>query len=212
MGASMMEHANIVTLEVIDWQMGGGTHYTGHLIGYQGETGDSYERHQVTHALTAKEALTLNKLDECRPYMAKHKPGEISDRFETYEQLCAAAAKVYKTFFPKAKALTVGSFAVCDAQKCLAGPKSFKIACNKIYEKARRIGGYERSPKTMECLFRRYRKLVKTLNETTPAPECGECGAELTEPADIKAGFHPCCAQEMNEVMTHNAENPDDPI
>lgn len=163
----MSDHGKIVTLEVISWAYAlGGEHYTGSIIGYTSrkyrKDGSDYLRVEIKHRLTAGEAKKLNKKDGARG-LSLHKPGEKSNRFETQRQLELEAAKQYKKHFPKALALNVGSFAVCNPERVIAGPRTFVTAANRLIKQQEKCGGYGHNPLEMERILRAYEKLVRAL-------------------------------------------------
>lgn len=122
----------IVTLEVTCWAFSiGGEHYTGYVRGYK--KGGEYHQVEVSHKLTAKQALALNKKDDVKGGCGRHKPGGISGRFDTRAQIERAAIATYKKKFPDAVVLNLGDACVADVQKVLVGPDWFKDGANEMY-------------------------------------------------------------------------------
>jgi len=140
-----------------------GEHYTGKIVG--DDINGKYQRYEVQHALSAKEALSLNKKDEGRGMFGNmYKPGDMSDKFWTEQQLYRAAIRVYRQYFPDAIALITGSFCIADPQYVLDGPLVFKKKTNKLRDELLAIGGYEGNDDRANEIFNEYRKLLKTLD------------------------------------------------
>jgi len=158
-----MSDGRLVFLEITSWAFSlGGEHFTGRIVGYRDGKYSDFDAVQVQHKLTAKEAKALNKKDGARGF-SLHKPGHESDRFETPDQLRRSAIAIYKREFPHAKALMEGRGAVANAQRCIDGPQDFMEAVNLIVEQQKACGGYERNPRKMDALLRKFDALTKAL-------------------------------------------------
>jgi len=75
---------SIAYLDVTDWGPWGGEHFAGLL---RWRVGKRSFRHQLTHPLSAAEAIQINKKDGSATY----KPGSISMRYSTEDDLIADA-------------------------------------------------------------------------------------------------------------------------
>lgn len=151
----------VVTLEVTCWSFSlGGEHYTGSVKGYQAK--GKFHSMEITHKLTAKQALALNKKDGSK-WGGRHKPGDDSGRFDTRAQIERKAIATFQKAFPHAIVLNTGSGCVADAQRVLVGPEWFKDAANELHAMREKVGGYEGDEATCTKLFHAYRKLLAEL-------------------------------------------------
>ncbi len=97
-----MNPNSIVVLEIGCWSFSiGGEHYYGHLHGY---IKNKYESMELSHPLTLKEVKYLNKKDSRRTYEV----GDMSERFETEDEVRERAKKVWKDLFPESLVLMEG--------------------------------------------------------------------------------------------------------
>jgi hypothetical protein len=136
----------LVYVDITCWSYSlGGEHFSARLVWTDAD--GKYYSIELEHPLSSKEALALNKKDGSRGMSLLHRPGEMSYRFFSKEQLCSYAIKHYKEYSPDAIALVKGSSAVADPQCILDGPKAFKDAVNKLWLEHERIGGYEGNEK-----------------------------------------------------------------
>ena len=160
----------IVTLRITWWGVSlGGTHFTGEIRGADGiePHGKSFE---IQRPMTGKEAKALNKKDETRGGGFRWKPGTVSGRFDTEEQLIAVARKQWRGAFPQAEVLQRGDHAVGDPQEVLEGPSWFKERANLLHRVRNMGGGYEGNEALATACFRAYRVIVKLLNEGKRLP------------------------------------------
>lgn len=130
----MNKRALITTLEVLYWGVAlGGEHYTGTLKGY---TDMGFKSYKVEHKLSQKEATYLNKKDCTNSRFFVYRKGQLSDRFETLDQLEREAVKIYKKEFPFSIVLVLkrGSVSVCSPEKILDGPEPFKTDVNDMVD------------------------------------------------------------------------------
>jgi hypothetical protein len=130
----------VAYLDVTCWAASaGGEHYTGAI---KLDKGNGMATHEVEHPLTAKEALYLNKKD--RTSYCHHRPGELSPRYKTEEQLCRHAVKLFlskykgiliKGFYGRASATPI----IC----CSRGLEKKMERLNELAMEWEHIGGYD---------------------------------------------------------------------
>lgn len=137
------------------------THYYGKLNFYDSRS--KYISIELKRKLSAKEAKALTEKDrgDYDWYKSTHKAGELSDRFDSIEQVRAFAVKHYKKLVPGAKVLIVGQWGVCDPQECLDGPAELKLSINNHFQLFERCGGYEGNEKEATFLYKSFQKLLK---------------------------------------------------
>lgn len=145
-----------IVLEISSWAGTsiGAEHYYGRLMGY---ADNKITYVELKKTLTQREADCLNKKDES---YVKLKQGDESTRFNSKKEIREKAIEIWKQHFPYDEFLLEGRFAVCNPQKCLVAPDGLKDKINSLYEEQERIGGYERSPKRTEEIYREYTKLI----------------------------------------------------
>jgi hypothetical protein len=128
----------ITYLEIGCWKGFGGEHYWGQ-VKYKDHTIKGWD---VEHPLSAKEAKYLNKKDETSGF-SRHKPGEMSERFETREELVAFTAKEVKKRHPES-VLVVGSVCSASPHEIVMAPERFKSrvkVMNKMWVKFESLYG-----------------------------------------------------------------------
>ena len=105
----------VIVLEIHSWaDISIGVHYYGALHG------DGGERYPITRKLSKAAAFKLNR-HYCNSGYT-YKVGDISEQFDTHDQVCRVARRVWKDLFPKGEVLLEGSFGCADPQRCLDGP------------------------------------------------------------------------------------------
>ena len=127
----------VVYLHITSW---GGEHFYGNLR-RDGET------KELKHTLTASEADRLNRHD--REHWEK---GEEVNKFFFKNRVIRKAIKQYKEMFPGAITLVHGSFAICDPQTVLDGPREFMEAINDLVFRAEEIGGWNGDEVEMQSI------------------------------------------------------------
>lgn len=135
-------------------------HYYGRLHFYAGR--NKYHNVEVKRKLSAKEARALTKLDQGNYDWMKstHKAGDLTDRFDSIEDLRGFAVRHYKTLVPGAEVLIVGSWGVCDPQECLDGPDDLKLSINNHFMLFERCGGHDGDAKEADFLYKSFQKLL----------------------------------------------------
>ena len=101
LGSGSCSEALVVTLEVTCWSFSlGGEHYTGSVKGYQSK--GKFHSMKVTHRLTAKQALALNKKDGSK-WGGRHKPANEMNAmrkkvggYEGDEETCTKLFHAYR--------------------------------------------------------------------------------------------------------------------
>lgn len=126
---------NTITLEVIEWAMGGGEHLTGKLNYY--DTDDKYQSKKLRYKLTESQAVKLNKSDSIRKW--RHDVGEESDRFFSYPQIFKVAIKKAKEINPNLTILFMGSWTTSMNEIVWMEDKKSKEKLNEIYVKYNKI-------------------------------------------------------------------------
>ena len=147
-----------VTLHISSWRgiSFGAQHYYGSLH-YSGE--GVYEERKLRRVLTAKTAKILNDQRGCTEEenrYARFHAGESTECFDSETHVRLAALRKWKKEFPDAVFLLEGQSAVCDPQKCLAGPKDLKKTINAFYLASEKTGGYEGDEKEMSRITDEY--------------------------------------------------------
>lgn len=95
---------------------------------------------ELTHPLTSGEARRLTvKSRGAIPY----EKGEMSEKFESKQQLIDCAIASYKTHFPDADMLVLGRRAILDPQPVLDGPEPVKSQINAMVARAEVIDYYD---------------------------------------------------------------------
>lgn len=151
----------VVTLEIKTWNgiSLGATHYYGTLLGY---VNGEYKRVDVEKVMTATDARKLNKKDDWDGYRA----GRKTQRFDTREDVIKAARDEWRTYFPKAKMLTMGQFAA-GGPKEIIGCDNEEIAAAgmKLYALAEKIGWWDKRANyaVMDCISDAWDVLIATL-------------------------------------------------
>ena len=145
-----------VVLEITSWQgmSLGATHYYGKLKGYD-ERGDALFV-DIEKPLTEKESKRLSEKDDCT-----YRAGTLTSRFDSKQEIIDIAMDKWKTYFPAAEFLLQGQWACADPQNCLIAPDGLKEKINKLYLESKEIGGYEKSPKRTEEIFKEYQNLIR---------------------------------------------------
>ena len=119
-------------LQISCWAGFGGEHYCG-TIKIDGDTTDN--DWEVKHPMSAKEAKYLNKKDEISEW-ARYKPGTLTERFETRDELVSFAVKEFKAKYPDG-ILIRGSACSMSPHEIIYAPDKFKtrvIVMNKFAE------------------------------------------------------------------------------
>lgn len=153
----------IATLELNCWSFAlGGEHYFGRIHFYDNK--GEYQREEILHPLSIKEATYLNKKNKTRS-ICLYKPGDMSPSFETKDEVIKYAIKMFREICPHCRVLNRGSFACADPQEVLIGPKWFKDQTNKLVAKKEAVGGYERNTEVCEEIFGQYCELIAKLHK-----------------------------------------------
>lgn len=125
----------IVCLEVSSW-VGisiGASHCYGHLKGYNG---GEFRCHEISRKLSDQEAKILNEIDRHESY----EEGSETERFNDEQSVINEAVKIWRDFFPNAKILVNGQFAILEPKTILDGDINAKHISKlnkitKMYEK-----------------------------------------------------------------------------
>jgi hypothetical protein len=94
------------------------------------------ERVELKKKMDAKQAAYLSTKDY------KYHAGEITERFNSENEILDIAIKLWKKYYPEADVLLEGSSGVLDPQKCLDGPSILKKRINELWQQSREIGGW----------------------------------------------------------------------
>jgi hypothetical protein len=145
-----------VFIEITSWQgiSLGATHYYGKLKGYDDNNEVLFI--DIEKPLGEKEAKKLSKKDDFT-----YREGTLTARFDSKQEVIDIAIEKWKTYFPNAEFLIQGEWAIADPQNCLIAPNGLKEKINKLYLESEEIGGYEKSPKRMDEIFREYQNLIR---------------------------------------------------
>lgn len=136
----------------------GAEHYYGKIVFYENH---EFQRVELKHILTAKEARYLTKKDEA--WGAKFRKGMTTERFESKEEIVRQAKKLWKKAFPKAHVLLYGSSGVASIQPwldCRPGLEKLMAHVNVLYRIREKRGGYEQDPEAADAIDRKYWKLT----------------------------------------------------
>jgi len=151
-----------VTLEISSW-VGvsiGAQHAYGSLHFYDAEL--EYRRIRLSRKLTKETAEKLNEQrnEDRSDNLARFVSGDETECFDTYAHVRRTAKRVWKALCPDAVVLLEGSWAVCDPQKCIAGPDEIRKEINRLYRKGVAIGGYEGDEAAMDRIFKEYQAYI----------------------------------------------------
>lgn len=123
-------------LEIHCWKGFGGEHYWG-VVTPKDYTKDKWE---VKHPMSAKEAKYLNQKDGTLLFSSKHKPGDLTERFETREELVDSTTKQFSKMYPDGVLLR-GSVCVASPLEILYSPAKFKSRVNVLNKLWREFEG-----------------------------------------------------------------------
>lgn len=127
---------NVVNVEISSYRgvSLGAEHYYASLSFYDAD--GEYKIKELRHRLTAKQAKALNKKDGVS---GCYKPGNMTERFDTAEDIQQIAIETFKELVPHAIVLTCGRSAVVAPQLVLVGPKGYKAKVNKLAERYKEL-------------------------------------------------------------------------
>jgi len=176
----------IVVLEIQSWTgiSVGAEHFYGKM--HYGSYGEDEKKVDIEKPMTSSEAKYINEKDEHILFGSRYKKGDPTGRFNSPDEIRKIALKEWKKHFPKAQILTEGSHAVCDPQKVLDAPKTIKPVLDRLYEKAKAIGGYEGNEREMMKISDEWDIfMTRWLEDETPLDELLE-GEMIQVKAKIK--------------------------
>jgi hypothetical protein len=137
----------------------GAEHYYGKII----FTDKSIERFDLQHPLTQKEAIHLNKKDGDIKIFHRYKRGELSDRFETENDVINYGIKLFKEKYSD-YILILGNNCARSAVPLIYWPNKLNklaVKINKLADKWEKIGGYEGNDKLAGKIDNEWNNLLK---------------------------------------------------
>lgn len=154
-----MSDKKIVHLEITSWRglSLGAIHYYGELIGHKRE---KYTTIKLEQKCTRKAAIEENKKAREMGLPGRTRPGELTNQFDSKEQLRKFAIKHWKEHFPKAVILIEGNSSTVEPQPILIGPKEIKDRVNKLSREADTIDRWEKNEKRMDEICDEWNELI----------------------------------------------------
>lgn len=147
---------NVVNVEISSWRgvSLGAEHFYASLVFHNAD--GQYQRKELRHELTVKEAKALNKKDG-----GAYTPGYMTERFNTVEDIHRVAIDTFKQLVPHAKILMCGRDAVLEPQMILVGPEDYKARVNQLAARCKELE-WDRHEKELQAICDEF----DALNET----------------------------------------------
>ena len=144
---------NIVYLNITTWSgiSIGAEHCYGTLIYIA-------EAIELTRKLPVEECIKLNKKDT--NFGVRYSPGDLTERFNSYDDIRILAIDTFKYHFPDADILVEGG-CVADPVRILVAPNDLMINGNALFKEAEDIGWYTHNESRMEEISIMWENLFK---------------------------------------------------
>ena len=150
-------------LEITSWSgiSAGAQHYYGSL---HGGVDEEYRSVRVCRRLSAESARKLNAQRDRGDDAPGFAAGMTTECFDSEAHVRITARRQWRKLFPNAVVLLEGQSAVCDPQRCIAGPPAVRRAINAFVAEAEKVGWYEGDEKAMGAITDRYMAYVKAFD------------------------------------------------
>lgn len=125
------------------------------------DSNNNYIREEISHPLTSKEVLFLNKKERRVGSTFRYRVGRPSKGFLSEEETKIMAINWFKENTSDYDILLLGYWGIASVQECLYAKKEYvKQIINKLYYIAEKINWYEKDPELMDALDDIFKEII----------------------------------------------------